>query len=106
MRLQEIADKLGFDLEDVEMLMDMFISDSISSIEDIQTHIIEDDKQELKNIAHGIKGSAANLMLCDIASMAKEIEQFASSDSDIDYEELFTKLRDKIILLETEKEKV
>jgi HPt (histidine-containing phosphotransfer) domain-containing protein len=100
MNLQLLADTLEFDLEDVQMLMDMFISDSIESLQGIEVTINSNDFQQMKNIAHGIKGSASNLMLDDISNIALEIEQLAKINQDADYKSLFQKLKIELTSLQ------
>jgi len=104
MNLQQIADKLDFDLEDVQMLMDMFISDTLKSLSEVEQHIALNNKTELRNIAHGIKGSASNLMLEEVTQIALEIENLAKDVIEADYKSLFEDLKQNIKTLEREKE--
>ena len=72
--LQQIADNLGFELSDVEMLIDMFIEASNDSLDQMKTAIQENNFDDIVATSHAIKGSAANIMLDDIANLAQEIE--------------------------------
>ena len=100
MNMQQIADILEFDLEDVEMLVDLFLNDAKSSLENVNNAIERDDFEQIKHIAHGIKGSASNLMLDDIVEIALQIEQLSKSESDADYRSLFKKLKTQLNTIE------
>ncbi len=100
MNMQQIADTLEFDLEDVEMLVDMFLTDTKESIESVASAIESNDFEQMKNSAHGIKGSALNLMFEDIAKIALEIEQLAKTESLADYHALFKKLEFELTSIE------
>lgn len=92
MNMKLLAELLEFDLEDVEMLVDMFLSDAKESLESVEPAIESNDFEQMRNIAHGIKGSALNLMFEDIAKVALHIEQLAKTKSSADYHSLFKKL--------------
>jgi HPt (histidine-containing phosphotransfer) domain-containing protein len=98
--LNLIAEKLEFDIEDVEMLLNMFIDDALLSLALADKAIETEDFEQMKNIAHGIKGSASNLMIEDITQSAYEIEQLAKDKKSADYKTLFGTLKNQIELLE------
>jgi len=98
--IEYIAEMLEFDVEDVEMLIDMFLSDAKESLSNIEATIKSDNFEQMKNIAHGIKGSALNLMFEDIASLSLEIEELAKTESCADYQTLFEKLENELKSIE------
>lgn len=100
MNIEQIADILEFEIEDVEMLLDMFLSDAKESLEGISSTIESNDFEQMKNIAHGIKGSASNLLLDEISELALEIEQLAKTKSSADYHAMFEKLKNKLSTVE------
>ena len=83
--LQTIADKLEFDLGDVEMLIGMFIEASNDSLDQMKIAIESNDYETIAASAHAIKGSAANTMLNDIANLSETIEHNANESIQIDY---------------------
>ena len=99
--LQLIAEKLEFDLEDVEMLLGMFMDDAFEALSLTDEAIKTEDFEQMKNIAHGIKGSASNLMLEEITQQAYEIEQLAKGENSADYTTLFHTLKNQIKLLQS-----
>jgi HPt (histidine-containing phosphotransfer) domain-containing protein len=106
MNLQYIADSLGFDLEDVTMLMDMFLENANQSLEDLNKAIETKNFLEIKNASHAIKGSSANLMLDNITSISSQIEESAKKESDINYKKLSIELKNRLKTLEEMKEPI
>ncbi len=94
--LQEIAEELDFDLEDVEDLIEVFLESSKESLEQLKTAIKNNDKAAMILPSHAIKGSAANLTLMEISSLAQDIELSAKEDKEISYSEKFELLRSAI----------
>lgn len=91
--LQKIADELDFDLEDVEMLVEVFIESAEESLIELKEAIDSNDYDNIFKAAHAIKGSSANLTLMNISDVAKNIELQAREKNDADYHEMYTTLR-------------
>lgn len=83
--IEDIATQLDFDTEDVEMLLEVFLESSMESLEQMNEAVKSNDYTALYQCAHGIKGSAANIILKDIAQLAKEIELNAKENNPLDY---------------------
>ncbi len=83
--LQKIADELDFDLEDIEMLMEVFMESAKESMHLLKIAIDNNNLDEIFKSAHAIKGSSANLTLIDISNVAKEIEHEARDCNNINY---------------------
>jgi len=94
--LQKIADELDFDLEDVEMLLEVFIESTDESLAQLKESVKTNNYEDMFNAAHAIKGSAANLTLNDISDLAKTIEINAKESNVFDYENLLEELIQKI----------
>ncbi|MDC0933886.1 Hpt domain-containing protein [Arcobacteraceae bacterium] len=90
--LQKIADELEFDLEDVEMLIEVFLESALESLLALDAAIKERNFVIIFESAHAIKGSSANLTLIEISDTAKTIETAARESKEIDYESLYNKL--------------
>ena len=89
----ELAQRLEFEKEDVEMLLEAFYEGAIENIEILENAIKEKDYETIASAAHSIKGSAANLLLDEIALLAKEIELSAKSqDGSYDYTQSYKDL--------------
>lgn len=96
MNFDEIASNLGLDKEDLDELLDIFISTSFSDIEKINLGLAENNTDNVSRAAHSIKGASGNLGFQTIASLAKDIEMAAKTGdtqglkekADIIFEEL------------------
>ncbi len=98
--LEKIAQELDFDLEDVEMLLEVFLEGTKENLQILKTAIDSGDMETTFKTAHAIKGSAANLTLNEISEIAKEIELNAIKESAMDYQDRYEKLHlliDKIM---------
>ncbi len=84
---QKIANNLEFDLEDVEMLLGVFLESTKDLLISLQTSIENNDYENIARASHSIKGSAANLTLMDISEIAKELETSARNKLTINYQE-------------------
>ena len=91
--LQEIADTLGFDLGDVEMLLNMFIEASNESLDELKTAIDNNNYDAISASAHAIKGSAANLMINNVVEIAEIIETSGNTNTQIDYISKYEELK-------------
>ncbi len=91
--LQTMADKLDFDLEDVEMLVEVFLSEAKKNLVDLKKAIDTNNLEDIFRYAHSIKGSAANLTLQEISNIAKEMEDNARINATFDYKATYEILR-------------
>lgn len=91
--LQKIADELEFDLEDVEMLLEVFLEGAQENLIELKNGIDSHNFETIFRAGHAIKGSSANLTLNDISNLAKEIESNARAGENINYEEYYDKLK-------------
>ncbi len=91
--LQKIADYLDFDLEDVEMLIGVFLEGAYENMQELKIAIDINNMQDIQKAAHAIKGSAANLTLMNIADIAKDIEENAKKTNTCDYAKKYEELK-------------
>ncbi len=96
MDIEALAQTLDFDIEDVAVLVELFVENAQVSLANIEEAIEGNDIVAIQNEAHAIKGSAANLMLVDIQDMAREMEEAAKSNQKINYLSLFSQIEEKI----------
>ena len=90
--ISKISQELGFEREEVMMLLDMFMQSAMQSMQELKIALESADYIGIKEHAHAIKGSAANLMLDEICNLSKEIEEAAIFKTKLDYGDRFTKL--------------
>ncbi len=77
MILEELAQELGLEPDEIRELLVIFIETSESDIDKLQQAIVEGDTKRVADAAHSIKGASANLGFMDIFSVAKNLEQKA-----------------------------
>jgi HPt (histidine-containing phosphotransfer) domain-containing protein len=94
--LEQIANDLDFEVEDVQELIDIFTEVAKSSLELMKIGINENNFEKITQSAHSIKGSSSNILLDDISKLAKEIEMSAKDRLDIDYQSKYKQLKDMI----------
>jgi HPt (histidine-containing phosphotransfer) domain-containing protein len=94
--LQKIADELEFDLEDIRMLLEVFLESAKDSLSALKEAIDKDDFEHIFIFAHSIKGSAANLTLMEISNVARDMEWNAREKKTIDYIQKFENLKKSI----------
>ena len=94
--LQQIADELDFDLEDVEMLIEVFLESANETMAELKQAIDSNDLEQVYQSSHAIKGSSANLTLMDISNIAKEMEHEAKAGNNLDYQGKFQELKQLI----------
>lgn len=99
MDLEALSEALDFDIEDVAILIELFVENAQISLVNMDEAIREDDITTIQNEAHAIKGSAANLMLVDIQNMAREMEVAAKENRKINYLTLYSQIEEKITIL-------
>jgi signal transduction histidine kinase/CheY-like chemotaxis protein len=101
--INELATKMDIDTEDAQMLMNMFMQSANENMHKLYQGILSEDYETIRNEAHSIKGSAANLALDDIYAISKEIEAAATFQKAVDYKSLYNKLGQKLYELVQEK---
>jgi len=94
--IEELAKRLEFDIEDVTVLVELFIQNTEASLADIEDAIEINDTEAIEQAAHAIKGSAGNMMLVDVQNMAGALENAARENRKIYYLSLFSQLEERI----------
>lgn len=65
--------------EDFSLLVTTFIHDSSSKIETMRSTVLDNDADNLRMAAHGLKGSALNLSAQKLTSLCKQLEDKGKS---------------------------
>ncbi len=100
--LEKIARQLGFEMQEVQMLLEMFLETASLSMQSLEDAINAKDFESIKQEAHSLKGSAANLMLDDIFNISKELEDAAKDKLDINYKRIYSLLETQLNSLKEE----
>ncbi len=102
MDFKDLASNLGFDEEDFNELLHVFLMTSFSDIEKISIGLKEESREKIAQAAHSIKGAASNLGLDDIALTSKDMEMTAKDANVTD----FSGFRNKIDFISKELKKI
>lgn len=98
--IKQLAQSLDFDVEDVQMLLEVFFQSAQDNLNQLQIALKQDDYETLALASHSIKGSAANLELDEISSVALEIEKAAKAKQSIDYAQKIQQLQNMVSFLQ------
>lgn len=92
--LEKIAKKLDFTLDELEMLVSLFLESGFEDIKSMKKAFYDGDFNKITKLAHGLKGASANLYLEDINILTKEIETNAKEVLDFEYEKKIDQLEE------------
>ena len=91
--LDLLAEKMGYDKEDIEVMLGMFMNKVDIQLDLIEESIRDKNYETVFTTTHAIKGSVGNLGLDEIFEIAKTIEAAAKNKDEIPYEEHFQKMK-------------
>ncbi|MCK5881542.1 MAG: Hpt domain-containing protein [Sinobacterium sp.] len=74
--------------DDFSLLVSTFIKDSNLKIDTMRTTIFEQDADNLRMAAHGLKGSALNLSAAKLTELCRELESLGKEGSFINATQL------------------
>ena len=94
--VKEIADRLGFDEEDVIVMISLMFKGLDDHLKKLNEAIQQKDFDRIFSEAHSIRGAAANIGFETIANFCNIIENSARDKSWIDYETYYDALVDAI----------
>ncbi|MGM0623977.1 MAG: Hpt domain-containing protein [Campylobacterota bacterium] len=86
MTIEALAKELDFEVEEIGMLMEVFLETARENVQKLNSAVTEKDYETMYSAAHAIKGSASNLLLNDVVKDALYIEKSAREKEDIDYQ--------------------
>ena len=81
MKIEDLVNNLGLDLEDVKELLELYVGATASDLETMQKAITNNDADIIHERAHSIKGASGNLGLTDFYELAKDIDDQARSNN-------------------------
>jgi HPt (histidine-containing phosphotransfer) domain-containing protein len=102
MNIESMAVELGLEVEEVHRLVLTFLESTEQDILRLRRAFSEGDAEKLGDIAHHIKGAAANLELNAIAEAARGIEVKARSGVLEDPAAPVQLIRDRLELIHTQ----
>jgi len=74
MKLQELADRIGLDIQELQEMLEIFLSSGGEDLARLEAAIAAGDAQRAHEASHSLKGSAGSLGLDRIFELAKAID--------------------------------
>lgn len=81
MKIQELAENLGLDLESYNEIFGIYVKTTSSDLEKLKEALQDGDAERAHEKAHSIKGSSGNLGLNELFELATEIDDRARVNS-------------------------
>ncbi len=82
---EEMASKIGLRASFMPKLISSFVAGSLKLTSALKLAIMLEDYSQIEQIAHSLRGSAANLRFSDLESLARDME-FAAKEQDREYD--------------------
>ena len=95
MKIQNIAEKLGLDVEDVNELLELYIETTSSDLEGLKAALDAGDQEKIHENAHSIKGASGNLGFTELYEAAKAIDDLARVNTLDGLEEMVEEFSEK-----------
>jgi len=102
MKVEDLVDNLGLDLEDVKELLELYVGATASDLECLREAINNNDVKVVHERAHSIKGASGNLGLTDFYELAKEIDDLARANNLAGVETIYNDFESKFQKLSQE----
>jgi HPt (histidine-containing phosphotransfer) domain-containing protein len=100
MDVQTALDRAMGDLAFLEMILKQFLDHLPAQIEELKAAVRQADGEKVREKAHALKGSAANLSATEIASVALSLEKMGRDGDFHQCEEIFGRLKQELERLE------
>ncbi len=91
--IEEAANALGLKLSVFKTILKTFIISIDKDLELLRIKIEENNKEEIRQVAHKIKGASGNLKINNIYEITKEIELSAKENLNLDYKSKLENLK-------------
>lgn len=79
--------------DEFDILIDTFVADSEAKIASLEEIIAEADAEELRKVAHSLKGSSSNVCAAQFSELARQLEHMGKEGSTNGAAEIFASLK-------------
>lgn len=79
--------------DDFDILIDTFVSDSESKINTLSDIIAAADAEELRKVAHSLKGSSSNVCAAQFSEYARQLEHMGKEGTTEGAQQVFDQLK-------------
>lgn len=91
--IEDSAKALGLQLPIFKTILKTFITSIDKDLESLKQSIEKNNKEQIQQVAHKIKGAAGNLKIISVFEITKDIELNAKENQDLDYMLKFNNLK-------------
>lgn len=79
--------------DEFDILIDTFVNDSEAKIETLSQVIAAADAEELRKVAHSLKGSSSNVCAAQFSELARQLEHMGKEGSTEGADAIFEQLK-------------
>ena len=83
--------------DDFDILIDTFVMDSEAKLSALEDVVASRDSEELRKVAHSLKGSSSNICAVRFSEWARQLESMGKDETLDGAEEIFAKLKQEFI---------
>ncbi|MDD5134025.1 MAG: response regulator, partial [Phycisphaerae bacterium] len=95
---QLLLERIG-DEELIDEIIPVFLRDNTSRLELLEQAVEKNDIKEIKFYAHSLKGASATIGAAKIAELAKQMENAAREETELDYKAVFEEVKTRFTRL-------
>ncbi len=85
--------------DEFQTLIDTFLADSTSKIELLEGAISAADPEELRKVAHSLKGSSSNICAAQLSELARQLEHLGKEGSVDGASEIYQQLKSEFAMV-------
>lgn len=89
--LKTVSETIGLDEETILMLLEEFFSVMDEEIDKLESVVKAGDAEQIRHVAHKMKGASANMMVEDMRAYCSELQDADKTDAKL-VESLFSKI--------------
>ncbi len=97
----ELRERTGVDDEFLKQLLETFFCDADERLEQLTAAIVVNDREQIRQIAHALKGAAGSLGMSEMQALCLDLEMAAKEDRLLDPAGHAQKLREALARLKT-----
>lgn len=80
------------DMELARDLAEIFLSDAAQKLDELEQYIEQNNADGVRNVAHSIKGAAANLSALQVCEFSRSLENMGASNDLTGAQQIFSRL--------------
>ena len=80
MDMPDFMTRVEDDMELARELAEIFLSDAVQKLDELENYISQNNAVGVRNVAHSMKGAAANLSALQVRALSQFLEDMGASD--------------------------